>query len=114
MSNKEKANLELTLKNLLYCVDDANEQNKMISILEEYNDKLPDGKVKDWLQKLFLKMTKKDYYSKVDYLVDDILSGKLDNEKKKIIYEMLNKLQPVVEKAEKSFWDKLCDLFKWS
>ncbi len=113
MSSKEKANLELTLKNILYCVEEQEEQEKMLGILEEYNNKLPDGKIKDWFQRLFLK-AKKDYYSKVDFLVDDILSGKLDNEKKKIIYEMLEKLHPVVVQAERSFWDKLCDLFKWS
>lgn len=113
MSSKEKANYELTLKNLLYFVTDEIEQNKMIAILNEYNDQLPDGRIRDLFQKLIYN-TKKDYYAKVDYLVDDILGGKMDAEKKKVLSQLVEKLKPTVEHAERSFWDKLCDLFKWS
>ena len=42
---KEKANWEVTLKNILYYVDE-NEQDKVISILEKYEKKIPDGKMK--------------------------------------------------------------------
>lgn len=98
MSSKEKAKWEVTLKNILYYVDDAKEQDRMLDILKKYNDRLPDGKLKDGFQNLILK-SKKDYYDKVDHLVDDILSGKLDNEKKKVLSEMLSELQPIVEKS---------------
>ena len=88
MSNKEKANWELTLKNILYYIEDTKEQEKMIGILNKYNDMLPDGKIKDSIQKFFLN-SKKSYYDKVDYLIDDILNGKNDDGRKKILSECL-------------------------
>ena len=38
MNIKEKANWELTLKNILYYIEDPAEQNKMIGILNKYNE----------------------------------------------------------------------------
>jgi hypothetical protein len=113
MNIKEKANWELTLKNILYYIEDPAEQNKMIGILNKYNEMLPDGKFKDAVQRFFLK-GKKTYYEKVDYLIDDILTGKGDKERNKVLSQMLIEMQPVVEQAERTFWDKLIDLFKWS
>lgn len=59
---------------------------------------------------------KKDYYDIVDFLIDDILSSKMTQENKKIIYEMLEQLQPTVEESQKksSFWENVRNLFKWS
>lgn len=113
MKNAEKASWELTLKNILYYIEDPAEQEKMLGILNKYNDMLPDGKFKDAVQKFFLK-GKKTYYEKVDYLIDDILSGKGDKDRNKILSKMLADMKPVVEQAERTFWDKLMDLFKWS
>ena len=57
----------------------------------------------------------KDYYDKVDYLIDDILhGGKSENDRNRIITDLLNEIKPTVEKAERTMWDKICDLFKWS
>ena len=111
--SKEKYQIEATLKNILYFVDDANEQNRMISILEKYNNEMPDGKFKDWLQKQLYK-TKGDYYAKVDFLVDDLLSGKNVKNHKDKINQLIQELKPIVEKGEKSFWEKFCNLFNWS
>ena len=113
MNNKDKANWELTLKNILYYIDNPADQDKMIEILNKYNDMLPDGKLKDTVQKFLLK-GKKTYYEKVDFLIDDILNGKGDNERKKILSQMLEEMKPIVEQAERTFWNKLIDLFKWS
>lgn len=113
MKNNEKASWELTLKNILYYVEDTNDQEEMLGILNKYNDKLPDGKLKDSAQKFFYKH-KKSYYEKVDFLIDDILSGKGDKKRNEVLSQMLQEIKPTVEKAEKSFWDKLTDLFKWS
>ena len=113
MSDKLKAQWEVTLKNILYYVEDSTEQDKMLGILKKYNDQLPDGKLKDTWEKIILS-TKKSYYDKVDYLISDILSGKLDNEKRRILSAMLNEIKPIVEHAERTFWDKLCALFRWS
>lgn len=113
MNNKDKANWELTLKNILYYVDDSAEQDKMVGILNKYNEMLPDGKLKDAVQR-FILSKKKSYYDKVDYLINDILNGKCDDERKKVLSQMLDEIKPIVEKAERTFWDKLRDLFKWS
>ncbi len=78
-----------------------------------FNDMLPDGKFKDAVQRFFLK-GKKTYYEKVNYLIEDILTGKGDKERNKVLSQMLTEMQPVVEQAERTFWDKLIDLFKWS
>ena len=114
MSGKQKAKWEVALKEILYFVEDPTEQDRMVEILKKYNDKLPDSKIKDAYQKLILN-TKRDYYDKVNYLIDDILNGnKADNNINKVVTELLNEIKPIVEKAEKTFWDKLYDLFTWS
>lgn len=113
MGNKEKYQIEATLKNLLYFVEDKQEQDRMISVLEKYNGLMPDNKVADWLQKQWYK-TKNDYYSKVDFLVNDMLDSKSIKQNKDKIKLMMQELESTIIIAEKSFWDKLCDLFKWS
>lgn len=112
MKNKDKAKWEVTLKNILYFVNE-NDRENMLKILNKYNDQLPDGKFKDLIQKTILN-TKKSYYEKVDFLIDDILKGGTDIERKKVLSQLLDEIKPTVEKAEKNFWDKLKDLFKWS
>lgn len=113
MKEKEKANWELTLKNILYFVEDESDREEMLCILEKYNERLPDGKIRDKFQKYILSK-KKTYYEKVDYLVDDLLSGGKEQDRKKVLSDLLDEIKPAVEKAERSFWDKLKDLFKWS
>ena len=107
--SKEKAQWEVTLKNILYYVDE-NEQDKVLEILKKYEEKIPDNRIKNFLQKKILN-SKKDYYSKVDYLVDDILEGKLDDNTKKVLNELLNELQPPIKKAEENFWQRLLKIF---
>ena len=113
MDKKEKLRLELQIKQILYYVENKTEQEKMIAILEKYNDKMPDSKLKDFFDK-WVKKTKKDYFDKVDFLLKDIFDGKIENSDKKLINEMLKEMQPIVEKAEKTIWDKFLDLFSWS
>lgn len=113
MKTAEKASWELTLKNILYYIEDPAEQEKMLGILKKYNDLLPDEKIKEAIQN-FILSKKKNYYDKVDYLIKDILNGKGDKDRKKILSQMLAEMKPVVEQAERTFWDKLTDLFKWS
>lgn len=115
MKNQEKAKIEATLKNILYFVEDEKDQEKMIEILKKYNHMLPDGRFKDGLQKLIFRL-KKNYYDQVDCLVKDILNcpTKDDEKVNKIILDMLKEIKSTLEKAERTFWDRLCDLFKWS
>lgn len=113
MNKKEKKQLELQIKQILYFVEKKEEQDKMINLLTEYNDKLPDGKFKDGFQKWALKF-KNDYYDRVDHLVGDIFDGTITNNDKKIIQELLQKIRPVIEEAEKNLWQKFVDLMNWS
>ena len=113
MDKKEKARLELTIKNILYYIEDETEQAKMIEILMRFESQLKDTKLKNIFDKWILS-SKKNYYDKVDHLVDDILGGKIENDDKKIINNMLNEIKPAVEKAEKNLWEKLLRLFDWS
>ena len=113
--SKDKANIELILKNILYYVEDEHEQQKMIDILEKYNNMLPDGKYKDKVQTAYYKVAKKDYYEKVDFLVRDILNGKIDTEETMVtIRAMINELKPSVEIGQKTWWQKLCGLGNWT
>lgn len=109
---KEKANWEMTLKNILYYVNESDQQS-VLDILIKYEEKLPDSRIKDCIQKFILK-SKKDYYSKVDYLVDDILDGKFDDNTRKILNQLILELKPKIEKAEKSFWERLVSIFQGS
>lgn len=109
---KEKANWEMTLKNILYYVDE-NDQQRVLDILVKYEEKIPDNKIKNFIQKIILK-SKKDYYSKVDYLVDDILDGKFDNNTRKVLNQLILELKPDIEKAEKTFWERLISIFQGS
>ena len=103
--SKDKANMELILKNILYYIEDEQEQQKMIAILEKYNKLLPDGKYRDKVQTAYYKVAKKDYYEKVDFLVRDILNGKIDTEETKAkIRAMINELKPSVEAGQKTYW----------
>ena len=111
--SKEKYQIEATLKNILYFIDDVKEQEKMLEILQNYNNSMPDGKLRDALQKGLLK-AKKDYYSKVDFLVNDILDAKTFPKNREKISKLLQEIKPIVEKGEKSFWEKLVGLFSWS
>lgn len=109
---KEKASLELTLKNILYYVPES-KHTEIINILRKYEEKIPDSKLKNLIQKIVLKRHN-DYYEQVDLLVKDILEGKLNKETKKVISDLVDALKPYVEEAERTFWDKLKDLFSWS
>ena len=111
---KDKANMDLVLKNILYYIEDEQEQARVIAILERYNDELPDGKVKDRIQKAYCKVAKRSYYEKVDFLINDILNGKDTKEVKTKVKEMINELKPSVEVAQKSWWEKLIGLGEWS
>ena len=108
----EKKRLMITIKNILYFVEDKKERDRLLSILEKYNDMLPDSKFKDMIDKFRKKFTI-DYYGMVDYFVDDILDGKMTEEKKKIITQMLNEIQPVVNSGSRSLLEKFFDLFSW-
>jgi NADPH-dependent glutamate synthase beta subunit-like oxidoreductase len=113
VDKKEKKQLEVQIKQILYFVENKTEQGKMIAILEEYNNKIPDGGLKDKIQK-WIGKTKKDYFDKVDFLVGDIFDGNLGVNEKKIIKEMIGKIRQIIEQAEKSLWEKFINLFNWS
>lgn len=116
MDKKEKKSIEITLKGIIYFITSESEQKKVLQILKECESKMNDGKLKDKIDSILLRF-KDNYFDKVDYLIEDILSSKMTEANKKVIYEMVNKLQPAVEEAQKkksSFWDNLRELFKWS
>lgn len=110
--NEMKKRLEATLEGILYFVSE-DEQDSMLAIVKKYNDRLPDSKIKDKWESIIFNI-KKDYYSKMEALIKDIIDSKYDTNNKKIISEMLDELQPGIEHGQKSFWNKLKDLFKWS
>lgn len=113
MDKKERKKVEVTLKNILYFIDDESEQNRVIEALKRCENKMNDSKIKNKIDK-FLMMLKKDYYSIVDFLVDDILSGDINSSEKKAIYELIDELSPSIESGKKCFLEKLKNLFDWS
>jgi len=116
MDKKEKKTIEVTLKGILYFITSISEQERVLKILEECELKMNDNKFKNKLDAIFLKL-KNNYFDKVDFLIDDILSSKMNQENKKAIYEMVDELQPTIEEAQKKnsgFWDNLRELLKWS
>lgn len=112
MDKKEIAQLKSKFGAILYFVEDESEQEKMISILKKYNEQLKDSKIKEIIDYIMIKK-KKNYYDLVEYLIKDIFDGKMSDNKKKAIYSMLDEIQPIVEKAERSTWDKIRDYFNW-
>jgi len=116
MDKKEKKTIEIVLKGIIYFITSETEQKKILQILEESESKMNDNKLKDKIDSILFKF-KDDYYDKVDLLISLDLSSKMTESNKKVIYEMVNRLQPTIEEAQKkksSFWDNLRELFKWS
>ena len=113
MEKKEKKQIEVMLKHILYFIEDPKEQNRVIEILENCESKMGDSRFKNNFDKI-IKKFKNNYFDLIDHLVSDILSSNIHNEEKKIIYEMLEDLKPTIEKGERTFLEKLRDLFTWS
>lgn len=113
MKTDERKKIEATLKYILYFVESPKEQENVLKLLEEYEAKMSDSKLKNKLDKFFLKF-KDDYYKKVDFFISDILFDPLSEKDKKLIYELVDKLKPTIEVAKRTFLDKLRDLFSWS
>ena len=106
---KEKADIEFTLKNILYFVDDEDKE-RVIEILEKYEEEIPDNLVVDFLQKCKRKRIE-DYYDKVDYLVRDILHCKDNWKNKNKIKELVLELEKITKKAEDNFWASFWETF---
>lgn len=116
MNKHEKKIIEITLKGILYYITDSHEQEKVLNILKTCEANMNDSKLKNKIDDILYKF-KNDYFARVDFLIDDIISSKMTNGNKKIIYEMIEELQPAIEENQKNksgFWDNLRNLFKWS
>lgn len=88
------------------------EQNKVIEILLECENAMRDAKFKDFIDKIKLHL-KKDYYDKIDFIIEDIFTSKIDKNKEEIIKNTINKLKPSIDKAERNWWDRICDGINW-
>lgn len=49
---REQASWEITLKNILYYIEGEKEQQKVIDILNKYEAKIQDNKIKNCFQKI--------------------------------------------------------------
>jgi hypothetical protein len=47
-------------------------------------------------------------------LIKDIFDGNLKEKERDVILELLDKINPIIENAERTFWDKVRNLIKWS
>lgn len=113
MEKKERKQIEVTLKSILYFIDDEKDRKKVLDILINCEHQMGDSKWKNKIDEKILRF-KTNYYDKIDFLIEDILSSKLDETKTKIIYATIEQLKPSYETAQRNFWDKLKDLFTWS
>ncbi|OPZ24660.1 MAG: hypothetical protein BWZ03_00019 [bacterium ADurb.BinA186] len=107
--DKERLLIKGHLLILIGGVEDKGVQEKIVQELEATEAKFPDGKLKDAWQRLLRKH--KDYYKKVDLLVDDILENELTDSQRTAIVEMLSKLRGLVEEPRKSWWDTVIGWF---
>lgn len=107
--DKERTEYKAKLLNLISMIGDEGSQLKVIAILEETEEKLPDSKVKDRIQKMIRK--KKHYYDKADALIADILDKKLDANAKNIVVECIKSLREIIEGQQKNWWDQFVECF---
>lgn len=114
MDKKQRKRAELTLKNLLYYIDDQNKQKEVIALLDDCESKMNDSKLKNRIDDIIRKFKENDYFDLVDFLVDDILSSKMGLKEKKAYNDLLEGLKKLLDDGYKSFKDKFFDLFSWS
>ena len=108
--DKERVQIKTKLLHFLAFVDDIDKQNKIIAILEEYESKIPDGRLMDTLQKK--KRKGMDYYVLCDSLIEDLVDKKLNDKSRAIISELIDKLTPLVVDEPKNWWEQFVDWFK--
>lgn len=98
------------LYSLLCLVEDENKQKQVIDLLSRYEQKIPDSKIKDALQKMLRK--NKKYDSLCDSYVNDLLDNRLDANTRNILANLLEELRSIVENDSKNWWDTFIDWFK--
>ena len=108
--DKERLQIKSKLLNFLVCVEDKNKQATILVLLEEYESKIPDWKIHDRIQKL--KRKNKGYFELIDMYIDDLLDHKLNDNSKKVIGELLDKLTPIVKDEPKNWWERFIEAFK--
>lgn len=84
MNEKEKKTIEITLKGIIYFITSETEQKNVLQILEECESKMNDNKLKDKIDSVLLKF-KDDYFDKINFLIENILSSKMTEANKKVI-----------------------------
>ncbi|MCH3976050.1 MAG: hypothetical protein LKE36_00325 [Bacilli bacterium] len=107
--DKERTEYKAKLLNLIAMIGDKENQRHVIAILEKTEEKLPDSKVKDKIQKMIRK--NKSYYDKADALITDILDHKLDINQRNIVLECLASLRAIIEGQQKNWWDQFVEWF---
>ena len=108
--DKERIQIKAKLLSFLVFVDDKDKQTRILSLLEEYESKIPDSKIHDRIQKL--KRKNKSYEELVDLYVDDLLDHKLINKYRNVISELFDKLTPIVKDEPKNWWERFIEWFK--
>lgn len=107
--DKERNSYKGKLFSLVSMVEDKDNQSKVILLLEQTEEKLPDSKVKDKIQRMFRK--NKSYDDKADALITDILDKKLDANAKNIVLECIKSLREIIEGQQKNWWDQFVEWF---
>jgi hypothetical protein len=85
--DKERTQLKAKFLYLISLVEDK-DQDSVIEVLESTEDLLPDGKLKDKIQKALRR--RKKYYDKADNAISDILDTPLNDNDRKIILDCLD------------------------
>ena len=108
--DKERMQIKAKLLNYLAYVDDNQKQNKIIQLLQKYEQKLPDGKLIDSLQKM--KRKRMNYYSLCEDLVNDLLDKGITNNSRAVLNDLIDELTPLVANEPKNWWEQFVDWFK--
>lgn len=107
--DKERMEYKAKLIRLVLRVDDEGSQSKIIEILEETEEKLPDFKIKDRIQKM--KRKNKPYLDKADALISDILDKKLDDSQKNIVESCIRSILEIVVESQKNLVNLFIEWF---
>ncbi|MDD4154736.1 MAG: hypothetical protein PHT30_04955 [Bacilli bacterium] len=106
--DKERTQLKAKFLYLISLVEDK-DQDSVIEVLESTEDLLPDGKLKDKIQKALRR--RKKYYDKADNAISDILDTPLNDNDRKIILDCLLRIRKIIEKSQTTLWDQIMEWF---
>lgn len=107
--DKERMLLESEFLWMIAKISDEKKQKEVIDLLQSTEEKIPDSRLKDKLQKMLRR--NKNYCDKSNALINDILDTKLDASSRMVILDCLKKLKKISDENQQNLWDIIMEGF---